>query len=100
MGYRPVGVYPNPIRTTISHLASILKARNIYQPGGVSYCFDTSRAGREMIPKPLDTRRAEYSLGGEPDGLPGAYLPYLSYRISPIYPTLPIVYTTGQGDIV
>ena len=79
MGYRPVGVYPNPIWPTIYHIASILKDWNIYQPGGVSYGVDTSWADRAMIPKPQDTRRAEYSLGGKPEGLPGDYLPYLGY---------------------
>ena len=83
MGYRPVEVYPNPIWHTISHLASILKDRDIYQPVGVAYGFDTSRAGRAMILKPHDTRRAEYSLGGEPEGLPEDYLPYLGYQEIP-----------------
>ena len=48
-----------------------------------------------MIPIPQDTRRDEYSLRGEPGGLAEAYIPYLSYRISPIYATLTMIYPAG-----
>ena len=56
---------------------------DLYQPGGVSYGLDTSRAEQVVILKAKDTRRAEYSLGGEPGGLPGDYLPYLGYEKIP-----------------
>ena len=72
MGYRPVGVYHNPICPTISHLSSILRDRNLYQQGGVSYGADTSRAEYEMI-----------------------YLSYRPYRISSIYTIIPILYLIG-----
>ena len=83
MAYRPVGVYLNPTWPTTPQLASILKDRDIYQPGGVSYGFDTSRAELAMILKPRDSRRVEYSMGGEPEGLPADYLPYLGYQKIP-----------------
>ena len=49
MGFRPVGVYPNPISPTISHISSIIKYTNLYQPGGVSYASDTIQVEYEMI---------------------------------------------------
>ena len=70
MGYRPVGVNPNPIFPTKSHLSSILKDMSLYRPGGVSYGLDTSRAEFEITPRQQRTRHAEYSLGGIPEGLP------------------------------
>ena len=72
MGFRPVGVDPNPICPTISHISSILKDRTLYQPGAVSYGSDTSRAEYEMI-----------------------YLSYRPYHISPIYTTIRIIRPVG-----
>ena len=69
MGYRTVGVYPNPIFPTLSYLSSILQDRDLHQQGGVSYELDNRRAEYEMPPKPQDTRRDEYPLGGIPAGL-------------------------------
>ena len=49
MGFRLVGVYPNHIFPTMPQLPSILKSRNLYRLGGVSYGVDACREGCEMI---------------------------------------------------
>ena len=70
MGYRPVGVYRNPICPILPNLSSILKDMDLYQPVGVAYGLDTVRAEFEIRPTPHRASHAEYPLGGIPDGLP------------------------------
>ena len=68
-GFRPVGVYPNPICPILPYLSSILQDRDPYRPGGVYYGVDTRGAEYEMNLKPQYLHRAEYPLGGMPAGL-------------------------------
>ena len=68
-GFRPGGVYPNPICPILPYLFSILQDRDLYQQGGVYYGVDTRWAEYEMDLKPQDLQRAEYPLGGMPAGL-------------------------------
>ena len=49
MGNRPVVVDPNPIFTTASQISSILKDRDLYQLGAVSYRSDTIKEEYAML---------------------------------------------------
>ena len=51
LGFRPVGVYRNPIFPTLPYLYDILQDRELYQLGGVNYGVDTGREGYENDPE-------------------------------------------------
>ena len=68
-GFRPVGVYRNPIFPILPFLSFILPDMDLYQPGGVYYGVDTHWAEYAMILKPQDSHHDEYPLGGMPAGL-------------------------------
>ena len=104
-------VYRKPIYST-SHILSVLSylfsalqdraiSHTIYQPGGLSYGWDTRRAVYELNLKPPNSYPEGNPIGriSARRNLSEANLLYLPNPINPINPILPIRYPTGYGAI-